>query len=350
VFVFAVSQLSHHLLEHLSWRGVAETLVLLPPIFAVWAYTSWAAITVPEEHSRTLWMVLAVMLLGFFMNASVTRAFTTSGWAFVVPLLLIQFGRTVWTIMNTPAGVLREHTVRTLLWLIATTPFWVVGAAVNPDERLGWWALAACLDIVGAWVAHPVPSRRLHSEHVAFPGTHMLERCRLFLLIALGETVLMIGVAVAAVPLTPMTVVTGTIALTGTVALWALSFGRAARLALRYVEETSNPIYATRLAGNVLTVMVAGLIALAVANEDVIAHPYDPLSIVLQSLLFGGPILFVLAQAWYAWVVLRLRPHRYLLGCIVLVVLAVVTRPAAPVVTLSLVAATLAILAILDQH
>ncbi len=75
------------------------------------------------DQSRTRWLVLTVMLLGLFMNASVTRAFTTSGWAFVIPLLLIQLGRTVWTLVNSTDAVLREHYFRTLLWVIATTPF-----------------------------------------------------------------------------------------------------------------------------------------------------------------------------------------------------------------------------------
>jgi low temperature requirement protein LtrA len=79
VFVFAVAQLSHHLLEHPSWRGAAETLVMLLAIFAVWSYTSWAATMIPAHRSRTLWMVLAVMLLGLFMNASVTGVFAASG-------------------------------------------------------------------------------------------------------------------------------------------------------------------------------------------------------------------------------------------------------------------------------
>src|SRR3954453_23753141 len=96
VFVFAVSQLSHHLRAHLSWRGAAEALVMLRAVYAVWHSASWAATMVRADQARTKGMVLAVMLLGLFMNAAVTRAFTTSGWAFVIPLLLIQLGRTVW--------------------------------------------------------------------------------------------------------------------------------------------------------------------------------------------------------------------------------------------------------------
>jgi low temperature requirement protein LtrA len=240
VFAFAVSQLSHHLLNHLSWRGAAETLV---------------------------------MLLGLFMNASVTRAFTTSGWAFVIPLLMIQLGRTAWTIVNSTDAVYREHYLRVLLWFIATTPLWIAGAAVSADARVVWWALAAGLELIGTWLAHPIPGRRLQSQHVSFDAEHMLERCRLFLIIALGETVLTTGTAIAEDSTTLMTLVTGTFALAGTVGLWALSFDRSHRLILRHLEETSDSIRTSRYAVNALMVMVAGLIAVAVANEEVIAHP-----------------------------------------------------------------------------
>src|SRR5918997_3719921 len=222
VFVFAVSQLSHHLLAHLSWRGAAETLVMLLAVFAVWFYTSWAATMIPADQSRTHWMVLTVMLPGLFMNASVTGAFDAMGWAFVVPLLLIQLGRTFWTYVNSPDAVFREHFFRTLLWLIAPSPLWIAGAAADPEARLLWWALAAGIDLVGTWLAHPIPGRKLRSEDVGFAGGHMLERCRLFLIIALGETVLTTGTAVAAASVTPTTLVTGTAALAGTVAMWGL--------------------------------------------------------------------------------------------------------------------------------
>src|SRR5215212_7215405 len=114
VFVFAVSQLSHHLLAHLSWRAAAETLVLLRAVYAVWYSTSWAATMIPADQPRTRGMVLTVMLLGLFMNASVTGAFATSGWAFVIPFLLIQLGRTVWTLASARDAVFRDHFLRTL--------------------------------------------------------------------------------------------------------------------------------------------------------------------------------------------------------------------------------------------
>ena len=82
--------------------------------------------------------------------------------------------------------------------------------------------------------------------------------------------------------MTLMTLVTGTLALAGTVALWALAFGRAGDLTLQYVEETRDPVRASRHAVNVLMPMVAGLIAVAVANEIVIAHPRENASLSLK--------------------------------------------------------------------
>jgi low temperature requirement protein LtrA len=127
----------------------------------------------------------------------------------------------------------------------------------------------------------------------------MLERCRLFLLIALGETVFTIGSTIAAAPMNWMTLITGTCALVGSDALWALNFGHSTRLTFYYREQTSDPIRIARYAVNALTVMVAGLIAVAVANEIVISHPQGDSSFSLGLLLFGGSILHLIAQGWY---------------------------------------------------
>ncbi len=349
VFAFALSQLSSHLLTHLSWRGAAETLVMLVAVYAAWFTTSWSATIISADQTRTRWLMLTVMLLGLFMNAAITRAFIVSGWAFVIPMLVIQLGRTVWTLVNAADPVLREHYVRTLLWLIATTPLWISGASVDTEARLLWWALAGGIDEIGRWLAHPIPGRRLKSENIPFDADHMLERCRLFLLIALGETVFTTGTAIAAAPATLITLATGTFALAGTVALWALSFGRSHRLIHQHVEWTSDPIRASRYAVNALMIMVAGLIAIAVANREVIAHPRGEASSALSLLVAGGPILFLAAQGWYVWLVpsVRSRLHAVGVGSLLLIGLATLVVP--PYVALILVSASVSALAILDR-
>jgi low temperature requirement protein LtrA len=203
--------------------------------------------------------------------------------------------------------MLREHYGRLLCWIIATAPLWIVGAISDAESRLLWWSGAAVIDLAGTWLAHPLPGRVLRSEHVDFDANHMLERCRLFLIIALGESVLSSGTALADASRTLLTVVTGTCALVTIVALWGLHFAASGRLMDRYVETTTDPILAARRTVNGLLVSVAGLIAVAVGNELVIAHPQSQVSMALSLVLFGGPLLYLLSQTVYLWAILGIR-------------------------------------------
>lgn len=317
VFVFAISQLSHHLIENMSWRGAAETAVLLVTVMMVWSYTSWFATMIPVHKSASGWIVLMVMPLGLWMNSSILQAFSVAAWAFVIPLLIIQLGRTVWTILYAPDASYREHFIRTLIWLLATLPLWIVGAWADPHSRLFWWMTAAAIELLGTWLAHPVPGRRLHSLRMPFNAEHMLERCNLFLIIALGETVLTAGTSLAANPTDPLTLMTGGFALIGTIALWALAFGSAQWHTQRHIEHTLDPVHVSRHAMNGVTAMVAGLVALAVANEAVISQPMGDVSPMLGLMIAGGPTLFLAAQSWYLNAVMGIRSYVHWVGTVV---------------------------------
>jgi low temperature requirement protein LtrA len=285
-----------------------------------------------------------VMVVGLFMNAASGHAFDTGGAAFVIPLLLIQTGRTILTILTAPDRRLREHYARLLSWIVATAPLWVAGAISEADSRLFWWAGAAAIDLVGIWLAHPLPGRVLRSEHVAFDAEHMIERCRLFLLIALGESVVTTGTAIANAPSSLMTIATGACALIAIIALWALHFGVSDDLLNRYVEVTTNPLFAARRTVNGLLIVVAGLIALAVGNELVIAHPHGHTSVSLALLLFGGPLLYLFSQTWYLWAVIGIRPVRRFAGIAALVVAGSLSLLLPPFASLGLLALLLAVL------
>lgn len=95
--------------------------------------------------------------------------------------------------------------------------------------------------------------------------------------------------------------------------------------------------------------MVAGLIAVTVANEEVIAHPREVAFPLLSVLLFGGPILYLLVEGWFLRAVLRIQPRLRLLGSAALGVLGFATATAPLAIGLLLTAATLAILAVIDR-
>jgi low temperature requirement protein LtrA len=341
VFVFAVSQLSQHLLSSPTWRGAAETVVLLGAVFGVWAYTSFETTVLGVDRRRAQPALLVVMFLGLVMNAAIGHSFEDGAWTFVVPLLACQFGYAALTMRTATAGAFREHFGRVLVWFGVTAPLWLVGGVVAPHARLWWWGGAALIDLAGTWLAHPLPRRAMHSDRLPFDAPHMVERLRLFLIIALGEAVLTTGAAVAKEPTRLPTVLTGLGCLAGVVALWAVFFGGSNTLVRAHLDETTDPVRSARLGLNGMYVVLAGLIALAVGNELVIAHPTEPGSWTTSLLMFGGPLLYLGAQNWYLARTTR-RTSRWLWSaCAALVVGGVLARVVPAWVSLAVLLAIL---------
>ncbi len=345
VFVFAVSQLSHYLLAHLSWRGAAQTSVMLVGVFAVWSYTSFEATLFAHRPGHVRVMMLLVMVIGLFMNAAITNAFAQSAFAFVGPMLLIQLGRTLLsTIPESPNSTLRRHYRRMLAWILITTPLWVVGAMVPPPARLLWWAAAAGIDLVGTWLAHPWPGEKLDSRNMDFDSAHMLERVRLFLIIALGEVVLTAGAAIAHASPELLTYVTGACAIVVLIALWGLYFSGSDHFVDRHAHRTSDPILASRLALNGECLVVGGLIALAVAMELAITHPTHPLSPLTATLLAAGPAAYLAVQIWFLHFVTGRLPRSRVVAAVALVPLAIAAANLPATLTLGLLAGLLVVL------
>src|SRR4051812_17170428 len=82
VFVFAISQLSKHLLDDVTWRGAAETLVLLCAVFTVWMQTTFEATYFDITRRQTQTGILIATALGLYMNAAISDAFEHGAWAF----------------------------------------------------------------------------------------------------------------------------------------------------------------------------------------------------------------------------------------------------------------------------
>ena len=240
VFVFAVSQLAQHLVEHVDWRGAMETLTLLVAVFGVWSYTSWGSTLPGIPRSTHRWTVLAVMVVGLFMNAGITDAFGAEPFVFVVPFLLCRIGPPIyWRIVSDD---IVDHYSAMLIWFGFAAVLWITGAASSPDHRVWWWATAALVEISGTWLAHPVPGHRFHTSDVAVAPGRMLERSRLFLLIALGEAILSTGTALDAAALSTSTVTTAALSMLSIMALWAVYFGGSDRLIAERAATTSDPL------------------------------------------------------------------------------------------------------------
>lgn len=299
VFVLAIGQLTHQLVTHLTWRGAAETLVTLVAVCGVWTFTSFEVTLLDIERTGTRLVTVMVMIFGLFMNAGITHAFDDSPWLFVVPMLAALVGPGCYAALTSPSRELRRHFSRVLIWIAASTPFWVIGGARSPGDRIWWWAVAACIDLVGTWTAHPLPGRTIRTQHLPFDADHMLERMRLFLIILLGETVLALGRAISDHHSDTLTLA---LALGGFVALlclWAVYFGRDEHLVVSHLATADDPIGIVHVGINVVYGVVAGLVMLAAGSELVLAHAHDQRAGAAGALVLLGPVVYLLAQAIY---------------------------------------------------
>jgi low temperature requirement protein LtrA len=322
VFVFALSQLSHHLLEHPSWVGAGETFVLLLGVYKVWVYTTWSATLLDTSRLEVQWMLLIVMLVTLFMNASIGSAFGAFGWLFAASYLLVQLGRGAWMLTVGLDRITHNHFVRTLIWGCMSAPFWITGVFFGPETRLMFWGVAAAIDLGGHMLAHRLPGRKTEGSRVPLPGERIFERFGLFYLIALGETILSTGLAIAGNMEDPLILLTGTVSFVGSVAIWWCYFHGLEQEILEKLASVDDQFRPGILAGNTLVVLLAGLILVAVGDQLVITDPGARPDLAIVLFLYGGPALFLAARGFFVRRVLGHRGPSDLAGIAALAILA----------------------------
>ncbi|MFI0371399.1 low temperature requirement protein A [Actinomadura sp. 1N219] len=302
VFVFAITQLSHLLLDHLTVRGAAETLLLLLAVWWAWMYTCWTTNWFSPDHPAVRLMLVAVMVAGLFMAAMLPGAFGDKAMWFAAAYVAIQVGRTLIVVVWTWGHELGPNFQRVLFWQAVPGALWIGGALVDGhDARAGLWLLAVALEYLAPWHGYATPLLgRSSTAEWTIDGAHMAERCQLFLIIALGETVLVTGATFG--DHTPTAAVTTGLvsAFVGTVALWWIYFDHTADAAAERIASSADPGRLGRSAYTfVHIVMVAGIVVGAVADEKVLAHPGGHISTAFTIVALGGPALFVAGHALF---------------------------------------------------
>ena len=315
VYVFAIGQLSHHLVEHVDLRTGAETAILALAIYYAWYMTAWGANWLDPDRLPVRILLVGLMFASLLMSVAIGDAFDGRAWLFVTGYLLLQVGRATFLIWALRGRAQGEHFVNNLVWEVLAGVFWVAGAIADSDARLVLWGLAVLVTYGGAFSQHWLPGRgrRVDLGHTEIAGQHLVERFRLFFIIVLGETVLTTGNAFAGEPFDLERLLTLTIAFTGTVALWWCYFQRAEGIGVDAAEGAEDAGAVGVLGTWTLTLIVLGLIAIAVGDELAIAHPSDDATVGFTILTFGGAGLFLLAQFLFLRETLGNAPRR---GCL----------------------------------
>jgi low temperature requirement protein LtrA len=304
VYVFAVTQLSHQILGDLSVAGVARAAFLLLIVWWAWIYTTWMANWFDPASPAVRVVLTAVMLGSLLMAAALPQAFGKSGLLFAASYVALQVGR------NAAAAWLlnRRHRLRgvferLVVWSVASGVLWVAGAALDSDQRLALWIPALALELAAPASGYWLPGRgRAATTDYDIEGTHFAERCQVFILIALGESIVVTGATASAAGLTSTVVLCLVVAFVETAALWWLYFGATAEHARVVMSTCDDP---GRLARDAYTYLhlpiVAGIIATAVGNDLLIAGPHHAPQGVALAMILGGPSLFLLGESLFRW-------------------------------------------------
>lgn len=328
VFVFAITQLSHRLLDHLTLAGALETLVLLLAIWWVWIYTSWSTNWLDPERAHVRLMLIAMMIGGLVLSSAVPDAFGKTGLMFALAYIVMQLFRTlymVWASHGVNESRARNF-LRISFWFLLSLPFWVVGAFFEAQERILIWALALAIEYAGPFMFFRTPGLGLSTAaDWDISGAHMAERCALFIIIALGEAVLVTGATFAKLQHDVPTWAAFISSFVGSATMWWIYFDIGAKRGSRMISESDNAGLVARNAYTYLHLpIVAGVIVTAVADEKMLAQPLGHASLAYLATAIGGPFLFLIGNQSFKWTTAGVKypPLSHLIG---LILLAIVT-------------------------
>ena len=301
VFVFAVTQLSHGLLAHLTPLGALQIAVLMFAVWWAWIDTAWITNWLDPERTAVRLLLFALMLVGLVMSASIPKAFEERAWAFALAYVA-EPGRP----QRVHAVGAEEPRPEQFPELpphhrLAEPPQRCSGSP-GPSHRArpGWPSgpLRSPSTAFGPIVGFPVPGLgRSATTDWAVEGGHMAERCALFVIIALGESVLVTGATFAGLAWTAEHIGAFLVAFAGSVAMWVIYFNIGAERGSRQIASSGDP---GRLARNGYTylhiLIVAGIIVAAVGDELVLHHPGGHTDLKTAIVLLGGPALYLLGN------------------------------------------------------
>jgi low temperature requirement protein LtrA len=322
VFVFALIQLSHTLATDFSLTTAIENLLLVLAIWWLWIYTTWVTNLLDTEQEAVRLLLFALMFGGVLLAIALPEAYGEHGKAFAALYCSMQLGRSVFTLYAFRQVDRASYLtfLRITVWILVSSLFWILGAFVGLEARVKFWAIALLIEYASPAARYWVPWLG-HSprETLRISGEHMAERCALFVILCLGETILTTGrnAAEHMQSSTSFAVFCSAFLMTGF--MWWIYFHHGQQKAADKAEATSAP---ETVAHNLFTYghlpIVAGIILTAVGEDFSLSHPDEESSVKNALAILGGPALFLLGNLWLKLAAAQKLPLSHLAGCVIL--------------------------------
>ena len=363
VYVFAVTQLSHYLLHHVTVDGALQAALLLAMVWLLWAYTTWLTNWLDPEQIPVRLLLLSLMLVSLVMSAALPTAFADSGLLIGLAYAVMQIGRSLFAVRALGGERLRRNYQRILCWCCGSGAFAIAGGlAAGVFPRAVFWLLAVGVDVLGSVTGFYTPGLgRSTTQEWDIEGGHFAERCQAFILIALGESIVVIGATLAGLlgPHAPLsspggdraaTITAFVVAFVGSAGLWWLYFDRSAEEAARLIAQSADPGRLGRSAYHLIhPIMVAGIIVASAADYLVLIRP-DAVGVGSTSwLILGGTGLYIAGLLAFKLTVWGRLSWRRAAALVVIALLGLVA-PHVTALVLSICAAAVVVAAVVADY
>ena len=298
VLVFAITQVTRLMSDDPTWHGLGRGLLVLAALWWSWTGYAWLTNTLEPEEGIVRAGMFAAMAAMLIVALAVPQAFDADAVLFGVAYLIVRLLHlALYAIAGKRDPDLLEAVLRMVPSAIAGPVLIVIAGFFDGGAQAALWVVALAVDYFGVLVG------RMQGWHIS--PAHFAERHGLIVIIALGESVVAIGIGAAAVSLTPGIVVAAVLGIVIIAALWWAYFDVYAVGAQQRLSETHG-VARARFARDYYSYlhlpMIAGIVLFALGLKKTVEHVGEPLATVPAAALCGGLSLYFLTH-----VALRIR-------------------------------------------
>jgi low temperature requirement protein LtrA len=312
VFVFALTQVTAFMAGELSWHGILRGALVLMLLWWAWTGYAWLANVASAEERPIKLAILTGMAAMFVLALCIPEAFDDLPGGLFGPVVLAMcyllfrlMHVVMFLIISREDPRLRSQVFRFGASVLASTALLLVASQFEGWLQTGLWALALAADYIGTALGG-FSGWRLPS-----PG-HFSERHGLIIIIALGESIVAVGVGVAQEPITWVIIAASVLALLLSSSLWWAYFDVSALLG-EHALATEPLETRVRLARNAYSYahmpLVLGIVLVAFGLKEVLLYVSDsshhkltdPLPTVALAALIGGVVIYLLGHVVFKW-------------------------------------------------
>jgi low temperature requirement protein LtrA len=312
VFVFALTQVTAFMADELNWQGILRGALMLMLLWWAWTGYAWLANVASAEERPIMLAILTGMAAMFVLALSIPEAFDDLPGGLQGPVVLAlcylifrAMHLLTFMILSREDAQLRKQVLRFGLSVVASTVVLLVASQFEGWQQTALWVLALLADYVGTALGG------FRGWRLPSPG-HFSERHGLIIIVALGESIVAIGVGVAKEPISWVIIAASALGLVLASALWWAYFDVSALLG-EHALVTEPQETRARLARNAYSFahvpLVLGIVLVAFGLKEVLLYVSDsshysltdPLPAVALAALVGGVVIYLLGHVVFKW-------------------------------------------------